>query len=288
MCAQARRRFTQVIHMVVHSKAGNTFSCRAGRQQRVSVPVLARGGRHAGRGSGLGLDDIAPDGGHLMLAAHPAGQAARVPRRLPAVTLIVIPPAARPRHAQAARAQSPPALAPGLRQHGHEPGREEPVPIDDQVQQLITGRQRPMPGRWPRRRPCSRRRGTQSCGLALRRSCTGLLPARQLPRSPPPARRGRPGTSPVPGRTPDHRGRHFRGCRGAGPGKTFLPGRIRHGPSMYEMEGPCPASPRRLASCLALPAPRAARRGQVPARGTGLPAPPAFPGSPPGGARFQR
>ena len=77
MCAQARRRFTQVIHMVVHSKACNTFSCRAGRQ-RVSVPVLARGGRHAGRGSGLGLDDIAHDGGHRMLAAHPAGQAARV------------------------------------------------------------------------------------------------------------------------------------------------------------------------------------------------------------------
>ena len=46
MCAQARRRFTQVIHMVVHSKACNTFSCPAGRQQRVSVPVLAPGGRH--------------------------------------------------------------------------------------------------------------------------------------------------------------------------------------------------------------------------------------------------
>ena len=110
--AQARRRFTQVIHMVVHSKACNTFSSRAGRQQRVSMPVLARGGRHAGRGSGLGLDAIAHDGGHRMLAAHPAGQAARVPRRLPAVTLTVIPPAAHPRYAQAARAQSPPAPAP--------------------------------------------------------------------------------------------------------------------------------------------------------------------------------
>ena len=43
MCAQARRRFTQVIHMVVHRKACNTFSCRAGRQ-RSSVPLLARGG----------------------------------------------------------------------------------------------------------------------------------------------------------------------------------------------------------------------------------------------------
>jgi hypothetical protein len=62
MCAQAPRRFTQVIHMVVHSTARNTFSCRAGRQ-RVSVPVLARGGRHAGRGSGLGLDAIAPTAG---------------------------------------------------------------------------------------------------------------------------------------------------------------------------------------------------------------------------------
>ena len=176
MCAQARRRFTQVIHMVVHSKAGNTFSCRAGRQQRASVPALTRHDRQAGRGSGLGLDDIAHDGGHRMLAAHPAGQAARVPSRLPAVTLIVIPPTARPRYAQAARAQSPPALAPRLRDHGHEPEREAPVPIDDRVQQLITGRQRPMPGRWPRRRLRSRQRGTQSCGLALRRSCTGLLP----------------------------------------------------------------------------------------------------------------
>jgi hypothetical protein len=86
MCAQARRRFTQVIHMVVHSKARTTFSCPAGRQ-RVSVPVLARGGRHPERGSGLGLDDIAPDGGHRLLAARPAGQAARVPSLLPAVTL---------------------------------------------------------------------------------------------------------------------------------------------------------------------------------------------------------
>ena len=111
MCAQARRPFAQVIHMVVHSKARNTFSCRAGRQQRVSVPLLARGGRHAGRGSGLGPDDIAHDGGHRMPAARPAGQAARAPRRLPAVTLTVIPPAARPRHAQAARAPPPPALA---------------------------------------------------------------------------------------------------------------------------------------------------------------------------------
>ena len=61
--AQARGRFAQVIHMVVHSKAGNTFCWPTGRQQRASVPVLARGGRHAGRGSGLGLVDIVRDGG---------------------------------------------------------------------------------------------------------------------------------------------------------------------------------------------------------------------------------
>ena len=146
MCAQARRRFTQVIHMVVHSKACKTFSCQAGRQQRSACRCLREGPRDR---TGRGLDDIAPEGGHRMLAARPAGQAARVPGRLPAVTLTVIPPAARPRYAQAARAQSPPALAPRLRDHDHEPEREAPVPIDDRVQQLVTGRQRPMPGRWP-------------------------------------------------------------------------------------------------------------------------------------------
>ena len=74
--------------------------------------------------------------------------------------------------------------------------------------------------------------------------------------------------------TADHRGGAFRRpptCRTSvtAPvlGIAFRPGRIRQGPSMYEMEGPCPASPHRLVSCLAWPTPRAARRGQVPARG---------------------
>ena len=76
MCAQARRRFTQVIHMVMHSKADNTFSCRAGRQ-RLSVPVLARGGRPAGRRSGLGHRPRrrAPDARRI-----PCRQAARRPQ----------------------------------------------------------------------------------------------------------------------------------------------------------------------------------------------------------------
>ena len=79
--------------------------------------------------------------------------------------------------------------------------------------------------------------------------------------------RSRPRTRPCCVLTPDRRGWHSRGCRRPALAKTFLPGRIRQGPSMYEMEGPCPASPRPLASCLAWPTPRAARRGQIPARG---------------------
>lgn len=270
MCAQARRRFTQVIHMVVHSKARNTFSSRAGRQ-RVSVPSLARGGRHAGRGSGLGLDDITHDGGHRMLAAHPAGQAACAPSRRPAVTLTVIPPAARPRYARC-RAPSPPALAPGLCQHGHEPEREAPVPIDDRAQQLITGRQRPMPGRWP----------------------PGGVPARD-------------------GAAPSHAGSHSggsaRACRRRGGSRAC---RLRPGAAARKPR-PCPPGPQIIAAGIPAVAgmPALARRSfraesgtappcmrwrgrappagaRLPARGAGLPAPPAFPASPPGGARFQR
>jgi hypothetical protein len=84
------------------------------------------------------------------------------------------------------------------------------------------------------------------------------------------------------GRDPGHHGWPSGGCGVPVQARASRPGRIRQGPSMYEMEGPCPASPHRLVSCLALPTPRAARRGQVPARGAGLPAPPTFPG-PPGG-----
>ena len=278
MCAQARHRFTQVIHIVMHSKACNTFSCRAGRQ-RVSVPGIAGGGRHPGRGSGLRLDDIAPDGGHRILAAHPAGQAARVPSRPPAVTLTVIPPAAPPRYAQAARAQSPPALALRLRHHGHEPEREAPVPnrrpgsvADHRPATAAAG------ALAPRRRRCSRRRGTQSCGLALWRSCTGLLPTRRLSRLPPPARRGGPGMLALLGRTPDHRGRHSAVAGGAGPGNTFLPAESGTAPPCMRWRGR--ARPRRAGWPVAWSSPRAARRGQVPARGAGLPAPPAFPASP--------
>ena len=257
----------------MHSKADNTFSCRAGRQ-RVSVPVLARGGRPAGRRSGLGHRPRwrAPDARRI-----PCRQAARVPRRLPAVTLIVILPAARPRYAHAARAQPPPALAPRpvparprAGAGGAGPHRRPGSAADHRPG---NGRCR---GTGPRRGPCSRRRGTKSCGLELRRVPHG-----------PGARPARCATSPVPGWTPIIA--HFCGRRGAGPGKTFRPGRIRHGPSMYEMEGPCPAAPAPAGQLPGLRrAPRAARRGQVPARGAGLPAPPAFPASPPGGARFQR
>ena len=220
----------------MHSKADNTFSCRAGRQ-RVSVPVLARGGRPAGRRSGLGHRPRrrAPDARRI-----PCRQAARVPRRLPAVTLIVILPAARPRYAHAARAQPPPALAPRpvparprAGAGGAGPHRRPGSAADHRPG---NGRCR---GAGPRRRPCSRRRGTQSCGLELRRvpHGPGAGPARTV-REPRPCPAGPPIIA------------AFLRSPGAGPGKTFRPGRIRHGPSMYEMEGPCPASPPRLASCL--------------------------------------
>ena len=126
-------------------------------------------------------------------------------------------------------------------------------------------------GRPPEASLLARRRGTQSCGLALRRSCTGLLPARRLR-----AYRLRPGAAargprPCSVVTPDHRGRHSGGCRRAGPGKTFLPGRIRQGPSMYEMEGPCPASPRQAGQLAGLagaarrpPGPGTRARGRSP------------------------
>jgi hypothetical protein len=255
MCAQAWRRFTQVIHMVMHSTARNTFSCRAVRQ-RVSVPVLARGGRPAGRRSGLGHRPRrrAPDARRI-----PCGQVARVPRRLPAVTLIVILPAARPRYAHAARAQPPPALAP------------RPVPARPRAGAGGAGPHRrpgsaadhrPGNGRCraagPRSRPCSPRRGTQSCGLALRRSCTGLLPARRLSRLPPAARRGRPGTSSVPGRAPDHRGRHPRGCRGAGPARRSRRAESGTAPPCMRWRGR--ARPRRADWPVAWSSPRAARR----------------------------
>ena len=45
--AQVRGHFAQVIHMVVHSKAGKKFSCTAGRQRRASAPVLTLRNRHA-------------------------------------------------------------------------------------------------------------------------------------------------------------------------------------------------------------------------------------------------
>ena len=322
MSAQARRRFAQVIHMVVHSKADKKFSWPAGRQQRASVP-------------------------------------ARAPRRLPAVTLIVILPAARPRYAQAARAQSPPELVPpacatttrsrsvgrrspsttgfsrrspasngrrrgagpggvslpsrtldnaGRRQAGRQHYRDAPrklaarSPITTRSlawPRVITA---PRPPRSPARpiqdlRPSDpsdpagqtllARRGTQPCGPALRPSCTGLLPARRLPRSRPPGR-GRPRTRPCCVLTPDRRGWHSGVAGVPALAKTFLPGRIRQGPSMYEMEGPCPASPRLLASCLVFAAPRAARRGQVPARGPVSRLLPRSRGRPLGGARFQR
>jgi len=161
MCAQAQRRFTQVIHMVVHSKTCATFACRAGRQQRVSVAVLARGGRLAGR-------DMA--WAWVTSPTTAALDARRTPYRTGPL---------RPR-ARAASAG---------------PHRRQGSAADYQSATARAG----APA--PRRRLCSRRCGIQSCGLALRRSCMGLLPARRLSRLSSPARRGGPGNLALLGRS---------------------------------------------------------------------------------------
>ena len=229
----------------MHSKADNTFSCRAGRQ-RVSVPVLARGGRPAGRRSGLGHRPRrrAPDARRI-----PCRQAARVPRRLPAVTLIVILPAARPRYAHAARAQPPPALAPRpvparprAGAGGAGPHRRPGSAADHRPG---NGRCR---GAGPRRRPCSRRRGTQSCGLELRRVPHG-------PGAGPAADRS--GTSPVPGWTPDHRG--ISAVAGV-PAPARRSGRAESGTAPPCMRWRGRARPRRPGWPVAWSSPSAARR----------------------------
>ena len=102
-------------------QTGKRFPCPAGRQ-RVSVPVLARGGRHAGRGSGPGPDDIAgtvtwpltsPEKAGTGCSPHALqGRRPAYPGACPLVMLIVILPAARLRYAQAAGAQSLPTLVP--------------------------------------------------------------------------------------------------------------------------------------------------------------------------------
>ncbi len=124
MCAQARRRFTQVIHMVVHSK-----------RVRRSLARLAGG------------------------AGQRAGACVRRPaRRMPDLAWArkTSPKKAgtgcsphTPWHAQAARAQSPPTPVPPPALPQPRVEARGPVPIGDRVQQPVTGQQRPMPGRWP-------------------------------------------------------------------------------------------------------------------------------------------
>ena len=228
----------------MHSKADNTFSCRAGRQ-RVSVPVLARGGRPAGRRSGLGHRPRrrAPDARRI-----PCRQAARVPRRLPAVTLIVILPAARPRYAHAARAQPPPALPPGLCQHDHVPEREAPVPTGDRAQQLITAPATADAGALARGGVPARDGAAPShAGSNSGGSRTGLV------------RRGadRSGTSPVPGWTPDHRG--ISAVAGV-PAPARRSGRAESGTAPPCMRWRGRARPRRPGWPVAWSSPSAARR----------------------------
>ena len=88
--------------------------------------------------------------------------------------------------------------------------------------------------------------------------------------------------------TPGRRGWHSGVAGGSALAQTFRPGRIRQGPSMYEMEGPYPASLRQADQLAGLA--DAARRPPVPGtRGRGRsPGSSHVPGLAPGGARFQR
>ena len=279
--------------MVVHSKAGNTFSCPAGRQQPSSVPVLARGGRHAGRGSGLGLVDIVRDGGRWSSRIHfrtggprtqapacchahrdPAGCASSIRSSCPASVAAGAghPPPALPRPGAGALGAGP-SRRPGSA-GDHRPATADagalapeasrclpvlwPTRVDGKPVGSTTGTR---PGSWPEGpdhhtqpglapghyrtapseisgrpiqdlRPSdpagllTRRRGTRPCGPELRPSCTGLSPARRLPRSLPPGR-GRPRTRPCCVLTPDRRGWHSSVAVVPALAKTFLPGGIR-------------------------------------------------------------
>ena len=115
-------------------------------------------------------------------------------------------------------------------------------------------------------RPPSRNDAAPSlAGQRSDRPARVWLPTRRLRRSLPPAAAG--GPRPCCVLTPDHGGWHP-GVAGVPTlAKTFLPGRIRQGPSMYETEGPCPASPHRLVFAGAArrpPGPGTRARGRSP------------------------
>jgi hypothetical protein len=70
-------------------------------------------------------------------------------------------------------------------------------------------------------------------------------------------------------------GWHGNACRRAGPGQgACVELNKTRSPPCMRCRGPCLASQRRPASCLACPVPRAARQSQEPARGSGFPTPP--------------
>ena len=124
MCAQARRRFTQVIHMVVHSK----------RARRSLARLAGRAGQRAGAGVRRPARRMPDLAGAWMTSPKKAGTGCS-PHT--------------PWHAQAARAQSPPTPVPPPALPQPRAEARGAVPIGDRVQQPVTGQQRPMPGRWP-------------------------------------------------------------------------------------------------------------------------------------------
>jgi hypothetical protein len=231
--------------MVMHSKACTTFSCRAGRQ-RVSVPVLARGGRPAGRRSGLG---------------HRPRRRAPDARRIPCRAGGPRPQAPACCHAHrdlAGGASSIRARGPGSAAAGAGP---RPVPARPRAGAGSAG---------PHRRPGSaadHRPGNGRCRGAGPREASLLATARhpvmraRTPAGPARAwcRPGadRSGTSPVPGWTPDHRG--ISAVAGV-PAPARRSGRAESGTAPPCMRWRGRARPRRAGWPVAWPSPRAARR----------------------------
>jgi hypothetical protein len=160
------------------------------------------------------------------------------------------------------------------------------VPIDDMVQQLITSRQRPV----PERRPPGGVSARDGAASSLAGSHCGGPAWVCCRRGGSRAYRLRPGaavreTSPCSAGARSSRPA-FRRLSGWRPWQDVPAVLNQARPSMYEMEGPCPASPRRQASCLVFaarhpPGPGTRARGRSPGSSR-------IPGVAPGGARFQR
>ena len=147
----------------------------------------------------------------------------------------------------------------------------------------------PVPSRHPdpvraARRLCARARGPVAALPALPQPQSGMRRAGSSANG---VRRPAEGLART--RSPGHRRCH---CGGRGHAEQVQRHSCRaesgRAPPCMRWRGPARPRRHRLASCLALPTPTRRPPGPGTHARTGLPAPPTFPGSPPGGTRFQR